>query len=106
MRANKLMDADVLSAAFRPPIIFTLDRMFRVLLRLPAVSFLALIGDPGHLSRVWLCLLAGVGATVGLYWLSPAVLPLWPGLATIAAAAAIGGFWEWRAQKAAERILP
>jgi hypothetical protein len=79
--------------------------MFRALFRLLAVSLLALIGDPGHLWRFSSCLLAGSAVAVALYWLWPAVLPLWPGVVLVSGAAAAGAFWEWRAQKAAERIV-
>ena len=63
-------------------------------LRLLAVSFVGLFGDPTYLWRVSVCLLAGVAGTALTYWLYPAVLPIWPGAVLILGAAAIGATWE------------
>ena len=68
------------------------------MLKLLAVSFLGLFGDPTYLWRVGVCLAAGAGVTVLIYLFWPGVLPVWPGAVTLLVAAAIGVLWEWRAR--------
>jgi hypothetical protein len=79
--------------------------MIRPLFKLLGLSIFALAGETGHLWRLWLCVLAGAAITVAMYWLSPAVLSLWPGVATLSGAVGVGTVWEWRAYKSAERMV-
>jgi hypothetical protein len=79
--------------------------MFRPLLKLLSVSFLALFGDPTYLARVATCLVAGALITAVAYWLWPTTLTVWPGGVVMVGAAVVGVAWEWRAEKAAEKTL-
>ena len=46
-----------------------------------------------------MCVLVGGGVVVLGYWLAlPLILPMWPGVVAVVAAAVIGAVWEYRAE--------
>jgi hypothetical protein len=79
--------------------------MIRSVLKLFAVSFLSIFGDPTHLWRVGICLVVGAGATMLTYIFWPGVLPIWPGAVMVIGAVAIGMLWEWHAGNSVDTRL-